>query len=153
EGKKLQDISKGQLDLGELEDDADKDAQKEADEKFAPLTERIKELLKDDVAEVRTTHRLTDSPACLVVGEFDLGIQMRQILEASGQEVPDSKPTLEINPQHPLVERLQEEQAEDRVEDLVQVVYEQARLAGGESLKDAAAYVRRINRLLLELSA
>jgi len=153
DGKKLQDVSKGQLDLGELEDEADKEAQKAADEKLAPLTKRIQELLKDDVAEVRTTHRLTDSPACLVVGEFDLGIQMRQILEASGQQVPDSKPTLEINPEHPLVERLQEEQAEDRVEDLVQVIYEQARLAGGESLKDAAAYVRRINKLLLELSA
>lgn len=153
DGKKLQDISKGQLDLGELEDEADKEAQQAADEKLAPLTKRIQELLKDDVADVRTTHRLTDSPACLVVGEFDLGIQMRQILEASGQQVPDSKPTLEINPDHPLVERLQEEQAEDRVEDLVQVIYEQARLAGGESLKDAAAYVRRINKLLLELSA
>lgn len=153
EGKKLQDVSKGQLDLGELEDEAEKEAQKVADEKLAPLTERIKELLKEDVADVRTTHRLTDSPACLVVGEFDLGVQMRQILEASGQEVPDSKPTLEINPEHPLVERLQDEQAEDRVEDLVQVIYEQARLAGGESLKDAAAYVRRINKLLLELSA
>src|SRR5690625_3924008 len=129
DGKKLQDVSKGQLDLGELEDEADKEAQKAADEKLAPLTKRIQELLKDDVAEVRTTHRLTDSPACLVVGEFDLGIQMRQILEASGQQVPDSKPTLEINPEHPLVERLQEEQAEDRVEDLVQVIYEQARLA------------------------
>lgn len=152
DGKKLQDISKGQLDLGELEDEADKEAQQAADEKLAPLTKRIQELLKDDVADVRTTHRLTDSPACLVVGEFDLGIQMRQILEASGQQVPDSKPTLEINPDHPLVERLQEEQAEDRVEDLVQVIYEQARLAGGESLKDAAAYVRRINKLLLELS-
>lgn len=153
EGKKLQDVSKGQLDLGELEDEAEKEAQKAADEKLAPLTERIKELLKEDVADVRTTHRLTDSPACLVVGEFDLGVQMRQILEASGQQVPDSKPTLEINPEHPLVERLQDEQAEDRVEDLVQVIYEQARLAGGESLKDAAAYVRRINKLLLELSA
>lgn len=152
EGKKLQDISKGQLDLGDLEDEAEKEAQKAADEKLAPLTERIKELLKEDVAEVRTTHRLTDSPACLVVGEFDLGVQMRQILEASGQQVPDSKPTLEINPEHPLVERLQEEQAEDRVEDLVHVIYEQARLAGGESLKDAAAYVRRINKLLLELA-
>src|SRR5699024_7505830 len=148
----MQDISKGQLDLGDLEDEADKEAQKEADEKLAPLTKRIEELLKDDVAGVRTTHRLTDSPACLVVGEFDLGIQMRQILEASGQEVPDSKPTLEINPQHPLVERLQEEQAEDRVEDLIHVIYEQARLAGGENLKDAAAYVCRINKLLLELS-
>ncbi|HLR16923.1 MAG TPA: molecular chaperone HtpG [Alcanivoracaceae bacterium] len=152
DGTPLQDISKGQLDLGDLEDEADKEAQKEADEKLAPLTKRIEELLKDDVAGVRTTHRLTDSPACLVVGEFDLGIQMRQILEASGQEVPDSKPTLEINPQHPLVERLQEEQAEDRVEDLIHVIYEQARLAGGENLKDAAAYVCRINKLLLELS-
>ncbi len=153
EGKKLQDISKGELDLGALEDEEDKKAQKEADKKLAPLTKRIKELLKDDVAEVRTTQRLTDSPACLVVGEFELGVQMRQILEASGQTVPDTKPTLEINPDHPLVQRLQDEQAEDRVEDLVQVIYEQARLAGGEGLKDAAAYVRRINKLLLELSA
>lgn len=153
DGTPLVDVSKGQLDLGELEDEADKAAQKEADEQFASLIERIQELLKDQVEAVRTTHRLTDSPACLVVGEHELGLQMRQILAASGQEVPESKPTLEINPSHPLVERLQAEQAEDRVADLVHVIYEQARLAGGEALTDAAAYVRRINKLLLELSA
>jgi len=152
-GTPLQDVSKGQLDLGELEDEAEKAAQEAADEQFAPLVERIKELLKDQVEEVRTTHRLTDSPACLVVGEHELGLQMRQILAASGQEVPETKPTLEINPSHPLVERLQAEQAEDRVADLVHVIYEQARLAGGEALTDAASYVRRINKLLLELSA
>src|SRR5690606_42012545 len=100
-----------------------------------------------------STYRLTDSPACLVVAEHDMGAQMRRILEAAGQQIPDSKPILGINPEHPLVQRLNQEGSDERTRDLVMVIYEQARLAGGDNLKDAAAYVQRINKLLLELSS
>ena len=153
DGKPLRDIARGELDLGALEDAEEKKAKEETDKEFADLCKQIAETLKDDVESVRTTHRLTDSPACLVVQEDDMGAQMRLILEAAGQKLPDSKPILEINPQHPLVQRLKQESNASRSEDLIAVIHEQARLAGGDSLKDAAAYVRRINKLLLELSA
>lgn len=152
DGKPLRDIARGELDLGALEDAEEKKAKEETDKEFADLCKQIAETLKDDVETVRTTHRLTDSPACLVVQEDDMGAQMRRILEAAGQKLPDSKPILEINPQHPLVQRLKQESGGSRSEDLIAVIHEQARLAGGDSLKDAAAYVRRINKLLLELS-
>lgn len=153
DGKSLRDITRGELDLGALEDEQEKQAQKETNEEFAELCEKIAASLKEDVASVRTTHRLTDSPACLVVQEDDIGAQMRRILESAGQSLPESKPVLEINPEHPLVQRLKQEANEERRDDLIAVIHEQARLAGGDSLKDAAAYVRRINKLLLELQA
>ena len=153
DGNPLRDIARGELDLGALEDAEEKKAKEETDKEFADLCQQIAESLKDDVESVRTTHRLTDSPACLVVQEDDMGAQMRRILEAAGQKLPDSKPILEINPQHPLVQRLKQESNGSRSDDLIAVIHEQARLAGGDSLKDAAAYVRRINKLLLELSA
>jgi molecular chaperone HtpG len=152
DGKPLRDIARGELDLGALEDAEEKKAKEETDKEFADLCKQIAETMKDDVESVRTTHRLTDSPACLVVQEDDMGAQMRRILEAAGQKLPDSKPILEINPQHPLVQRLKQESSGSRSDDLIAVIHEQARLAGGDSLKDAAAYVRRINKLLLELS-
>ena len=152
DGKSLRDISKGELDLGALEDAEEKQQREESDKAFESLTKKIAEQLKDDVESVRTTHRLTDSPACLVTQEQDMGAQMRRILEAAGQKLPESKPVLEINPQHPLVTRLNSEGNERRQQDLISVIYEQARLAGGDPLKDAAGYVRRINQLLLDLS-
>src|SRR5690606_19607146 len=152
DGKPLRDISKGELDLGALEDAEEKRQRDESDKAFEALTKKIAEQLKDDVESVRTTHRLTDSPACLVTQEQDMGAQMRRILEAAGQKLPESKPILEINPQHPLVTRLNSEGNAQRQQDLISVIYEQARLAGGDPLKDAAGYVRRINQLLLDLS-
>ena len=152
DGKPLRDISKGELDLGDLEDAEEKKQREESDKAFEALTKIIAEQLKDDVESVRTTHRLTDSPACLVTQEQDMGAQMRRILEAAGQKLPESKPILEINPQHPLVTRLNNEDNAQRQGDLINVIYEQARLAGGDPLKDAAGYVRRINQLLLDLS-
>ncbi|MBQ0755218.1 MAG: molecular chaperone HtpG [Gammaproteobacteria bacterium] len=153
DGKPLRDIAKGELDLGKLEDETEKLQQKETDKAFEALTLKIAEVLKDDVESVRTTHRLTDSPACLVVQNHDMGAQMRRILEAAGQSLPDTKPVLEINPEHPLVQRLNSESNESRSADLISVIHEQARLAGGDALKDAAGYVRKINKLLLELSS
>ncbi len=152
DSKPLRDIGKGELDLGALEDEQEKQQREQTDQDYQALTQKIAEQLKDDVESVRTTYRLTDSPACLVVQEQDIGAQMRRILEAAGQTLPDSKPVLEINPHHPLVQRLQAETNEERGADLTAVIYEQARLAGGDTLKDASAYVRRINKLLLELA-
>jgi molecular chaperone HtpG len=152
DGKKFQDVARGDLDLGEVETEEDKKYKEEAAEEHKGLLERIKTALDDRVQEVRVTNRLTDSPACLVVGDFDMGAQMKKIMEAAGQKVPDSKPIFEINVDHPLVQRLEKEQGEDRFSELSAVLLDQATLASGEQLPDPGAYVSRLNRLLLELA-
>lgn len=152
EGKSFVDVARGDLDLGKLESEEDKKAAEEAAKAKEALVSRIRTALGDDVAEVRVSHRLTDSPAILAIGEQDLGLQMRQILEASGQKVPESKPVFEFNPGHPLISKLDNEQDEARFGDLARVLFDQAALAAGDGLKDPAAYVRRLNKLLLELS-
>ena len=152
EGKALKDVTRGDLDL-----DADNEEEKEALEKAKKdsesLIERMKNVLGEQVAEVRPTVRLTESPACLVVGDHDMGNQMRRLLEAAGQEVPDSKPILEVNPSHPLIARLYSEADEDRFADLSHIIMDQATLAEGSPLDDPAGYVSRLNKLLLEMSA
>ncbi|RRU15518.1 molecular chaperone HtpG [Stenotrophomonas sp. 278] len=153
DGKSFVDVARGDLDLGALESAEDKQAQEEAAKDKQALVERLKTALGADVADVRVSHRLTDSPAILAIGEQDLGLQMRQILEASGQKVPDSKPVFEFNPGHPLIGKLDQETDSGRFDDLSRVLFDQAALAAGDSLKDPAAYVRRLNKLLLELSA
>jgi len=153
EGKSFVDVARGDLDLGALESAEDKQAQEAAAKDKQGLVDRLKTALGDDVADVRVSHRLTDSPAILAIGEQDLGLQMRQILEASGQKVPDSKPVFEFNPGHPLIGKLDQEADADRFADLSRVLFDQAALAAGDTLKDPAAYVRRLNKLLLELSA
>ena len=153
DGKQLVDVARGDLDLGSLDSDEDKKAQEEIAKAKEGLAERLKAALGDEVAEVRVSHRLTDSPAILAIGEQDLGLQMRQILEASGQKVPEAKPIFEFNPAHPLIEKLDAEADEDRFGELTHILFDQAALAAGDSLKDPAAYVRRLNKLLVELSA
>ncbi|HCJ29955.1 MAG TPA: molecular chaperone HtpG [Pseudomonas sp.] len=151
--KQFVDVARGDLDLGKLDSEEDKKAQEVIAKTKEGLAERLKTALGDAVAEVRVSHRLTDSPAILAIGEQDLGLQMRQILEASGQKVPESKPIFEINPAHPLIEKLDAEPDEDRFADLSHILFDQAALAAGDSLKDPAAYVQRLNKLLVELSA
>ena len=153
DGKQFVDVARGDLDLGKLDSEEDKKAQEEVAKTKEQLVERLKKVLEAEVAEVRVSHRLTESPAILAIGEQDLGLQMRQILEASGQKVPESKPIFEINPQHPLIEKLDAEADEDRFADLSHILFDQAALAAGDSLKDPAGYVQRLNKLLLELSA
>ncbi len=153
DGKAFVDVARGDLDLGALETAEDKQAQEEAAKDKQGLVDRIKRALGEDVADVRVSHRLTDSPAILAIGEQDLGLQMRQILEASGQKVPDSKPVFEFNPGHPLIGKLDQEADAARFDDLSRVLFDQAALAAGDTLKDPAGYVRRLNKLLLELSA
>ncbi|PCK09671.1 MAG: molecular chaperone HtpG [Alteromonadaceae bacterium] len=152
-GKSFQDVSKGELDLGKLDTEEEKKEQEKVEEEFKDFAERMKESLKDDVAEVRITHRLTDSPACLVIAADDMGAQMRRLMEQAGQAMPETMPTIEINPNHPLLQKMDQEQDEDRFSDLAKVVFDQASLAEGGSLKDPAAYVHRLNKLLLELSS
>lgn len=152
DGKSLQDVGKGELDLGKLDTEEEKQAKEKLAEELKPLVERVQNALTEVVSEVRITDRLTDSPACVVVGQFDMGAQMRRILEAAGQKVPDSKPIFELNPDHPLVKKLEQESNEGRFSDLAHILFDQANLAEGAQLTDPAAYVQRLNKLLLELS-
>ncbi|MDR7067653.1 molecular chaperone HtpG [Pseudoxanthomonas japonensis] len=153
DGKSFVDVARGDLDLGALDSEDDKKAQEESAKAKEALTGRIKTVLGLDVADVRVSHRLTDSPAILAIGQGDLGLQMRQLLEASGQQVPESKPVFEFNPDHPLIAKLDAEIDANRFNNLTRVLFDQAALAAGESLKDPAGYVKRLNALLLELSA
>ena len=149
EGKKLQSIAKGDLDLGDLETDTEKEIQKKIEEEAKTLIERVKTTLGDAVKEVRVTHRLTDSAACLVAGQHDLSGNLARILKAAGQNAPDSKPILELNPTHKLVQRLEAETEEAKFADLAHLVFDQALLAEGGQLNDPASFVRRMNALLV----
>lgn len=149
EGKKLQDVAKG--DLAQQSEEA-KQAQEALEQSSESLVERMKSVLSEHVESVRPSVRLTESPTCLVVGDFDMGAQMRRIMEAAGQTVPKTKPVLEINPEHPLLKMLDAEADEDKFSDLAMVLFEQAQLAEGGQLEDPAAYVQRLNALLLKLS-
>ena len=149
DGKKLQSIAKGDLDLGDLETDTEKEIQKKIEEAAKTLIERVKTTLGDAVKEVRVTHRLTDSAACLVAGQHDLSGNLARILKAAGQNAPDSKPILELNPTHKLVRRLEAETEEAKFVDLAHLVFDQALLAEGGQLNDPASFVRRMNSLLI----
>ncbi len=148
EGKKLQSIAKGDLDLGKLESETEKEIQKKIEEESKTLVEKIKQTLGSQVKDVRVTHRLTDSPACLVSDAQDLSGNLARILKAAGQNAPESKPILEINPSHKLVKRLEAESAEAVFADLTHVLFDQALLAEGGTLEDPASFVKRMNSLI-----
>ncbi len=148
EGKALQNIAKGDLDLGKFEDEEEKKAQKEAEGDMKGVVELMKEKLGEKTKEVRITHRLTDSPSCLVLDANDMGLQMQQIMRAAGQEVPPSQPILEINPEHPLVKQLKDMGDQDKFENWAHILFDQAMLAEGGQLDDPAAYVKRVNDML-----
>ena len=147
EGKRFADVAKGELDLGEIEGEEEKKAQEETAKAKEALVKRVKEALGDAVQEVKVTHRLTDSPACVVLSEHEMGYQMRRIMEAAGQTLPEVKPILELNPTHALIERLEAAEGEG-FDDLARVLLDQAVIAEGGNLDDPAAYVRRLNALL-----
>ena len=147
DGTPLQNVSKGAVDLGDLQDADEKKALEEAAEQFKPVVERLSSSLKDKTKEVRVTTRLVDSPACLVTSEGELSPQLIRMLKQAGQAVPESKPTLEINPEHPLVRKLENSAQFD---DLANVIFDQAVIAEGGLPEDPAAYVKRINSLLLQ---
>ncbi|MCP4466197.1 MAG: molecular chaperone HtpG, partial [Halieaceae bacterium] len=150
DGKSFQDVGRGALEL-DIDSEEEKAQQEKLNKDSEALVERLAEVLKEDVSEVRATARLTDSVACLVVGDFDMGAQMRRIMEAAGQDVPESKPILEVNPAHALAKLLDQEADEARFADLAHIVLDQATLVEGGQLEDPTAFVSRLNKLLIEL--
>jgi molecular chaperone HtpG len=145
EGKTLQSVAKGAVDLGSLQDEAEKKQAEEAATAFKPVLDRLKEALKDRAKDVRVTTRLVDSPACLVVEEGDVSAHLARMLKQAGQEAPASRPTLEVNADHALVKRLD---GSAHFDELANILFDQALLAEGGQLEDPAAYVRRVNALL-----
>ncbi|WP_180115942.1 molecular chaperone HtpG [Acinetobacter sp. YH12140] len=147
DGTPLQNVSKGAVDLGDLQDAEEKKALEEAAEQFKPVVEKLSDALKDKTSEVRVTTRLVDSPACLVVAEGELSPQLVRMLKQAGQAVPESKLVLEINPSHPLVQKLE---SSVQFDDLANVIFDQALIAEGGLPEDPAQYIKRINSLLLK---
>jgi molecular chaperone HtpG len=147
DGKALQSVAKGGLDLGSLEDEAEKEEREKETSDYQELTEKMKVTLGEQVKDVRVTFRLTESPACLVADTYDMGSNLERLLKSAGQKVPHIKPILEINPHHPMVQRLKTEVS--NFEDWSQILFDQALLAEGGQLEDPAAFVKRLNELLL----
>lgn len=147
DGTPLQNIAKGAVDLDDLTDETEKEQAKQAEENLKPIVEKLKSVLSGRAKDVKVSNRLVDSPACLVVGEGELSPQMVQMLKQMGQPVPESKPTLEVNPHHPLIQKLE---TSEQFDDLAQVVFDQAVLADGGQLDDPAGYLKRVNALLLK---
>ncbi len=152
QSKSLKSVTKGALDLGKLDDESEKEAQEQAAKAAEPLIKRIQESLGERVKEVRVTHRLTASPACLVTEEHEMSANLERILKQVGQNAPNIKPIMEINAEHPLLKRLNQESGE-RFNDLALILFDQALLAEGGQLDDPALFVSKLNQMLLELSA
>ena len=146
EGHPLQSVAKGAVDLGSLQDEGEKKAAEEAATAFKPTLDRLKEALKDRAKDVRATSRLVDSAACIVVDENEMSAHLARLLKQAGQTAPDSKPILEVNPEHALVKKLE---ADERFDDFAHLLFDQAWLAEGGQLEEPAAYVQRVNRLLV----
>ena len=147
DGTPLQNIAKGAVDLGDLTDEAEKEEAKKAEETFKPVVEKLKGVLGNRAKDVRVSNRLVDSPALLVTADGELSPQMIQMLKQMGQPVPESKPILEVNPNHPLIQKLE---SAEQFDDLAQVIFDQALLAEGGQLEDPAAYLKRVNALLMK---
>jgi molecular chaperone HtpG len=152
DGKTLQSVTKGGLDLGSLDDEETKQAQEKLAEEFSDVISRIKTSLGDKVKDVKISHRLTDSPACIVTDEHDMSSQMIKLMQSVGQEVPESKPIFEINAEHDLIKHMANETDEDKFTQWSEVLFEQAMLAERGSLKDPASFVSRLNKLMLSVT-
>jgi molecular chaperone HtpG len=156
EGKTLQSVAKGEVNLDEItvetpeEKEQVKQAEEKAKEEFDGVIAQVKTILGDQVKDVRLSHRLTNSPACLVSDEHDMGLQLQRLLKAAGQSISEVKPIFELNPQHPLLKNLKAEKNSDRFQDLTQILFDQSILAEGGQLQNPAAFVQRLNKLLLE---
>ena len=149
DGHALTSVAKGGVDLGKLQDEEEKKAAEATAEAFKPLLDKLKATLKDRAKDVRTTTRLVDSPACVVVDEGDMSGHLARMLKQAGQTAPKSLPTLEVNPEHALVKRLDSAEGSEHFDDLAHILFDQAVLAEGGNLEDPAAYVQRVNRLLV----
>jgi molecular chaperone HtpG len=147
-GKKLQSIAKGDLDLGKLDDADQKKANEKIEKEAKSVIEKIKNSLGERVKDVKVTHRLTDSPACLVVGEHDISGNLERILKAAGQNAPSSKPILEINPSHKLIKKLEKVVDNQEFSDFSAVIFDQAVLAEGGQLEDPISFVKKVNQFI-----
>lgn len=152
DGKSLQSVAKGDLDLGDIETAEDKKQYKEIEKESKDIVERIKKTLGDKVDNVRVSHRLTDSPACIVLSEHDMALYMQHLLKQAGHAMPSSKPVLEINPTHPLVTKMKDQSDGDRFSDWCSLLFDQAILAEGGQLEDPAGFVSKLNSLMMEMS-
>jgi len=152
-GKHMQSIAKGQLDLGELEEKEEKEEQEKVAEEHKSLIERITNALGESVKEVRPSVRLTESPACLVVGDYDMSQNMARVLKQIGQDAPMPTPIMEINIEHPLLSKMENEADEDRFSDMAKLLFDQALLAEGGQLEDPASFVHNMNKLLLDMAS
>ena len=151
DGKSFQSVSKGELDLGDMKDKDEEKANKKIEKEYKDIIKRMKDSLGEKVKEVRVSHRLTTSPACLVLEEGDMNVSLQNMLKQAGHEVPNLNPVLEINPTHPIIEKLREESDEDLFTDWSSIMFEQAMLSEGGQLDDPASYVNRMNSMMLHL--
>ncbi len=150
--KSFASVAKGELDLDKLASEEDKKERKKAEKEAKELIKRIKKVLDDKVEDVRVSHRLTSSPACIVLSEHDMALYMQHLMKQAGHDMPQTKPVLEINPTHALVQRMENEQAEDRFEDWARILFDQAILAEGGQLEDPATFVNRLNQMINEIA-
>jgi molecular chaperone HtpG len=152
DGKALVSVAKGELDLGKLGDEGEEESAKQVETEFKDLVTRIQDALTDDVKEVRISHRLTDSPSCLVLEEHEMPVHLQQVMKQAGHALPNTKPILEVNPGHPLVVRLKDEQDQEKFSEWSHLLFEQAMLNEGGQLEDPTAFVKRMNAILVGLS-
>ena len=152
EGKSLQSVAKGALDLSKLETEEDKKEQEKVEAQAKNILEHIKKVLADKVEDVKVSHRLTTSPSCIVLGEHDMALYMQQLLKQAGHDMPSTKPTLEVNPTHPLLKRMEAETDDERFAEWSSVLLDQAILAEGGQLEDPAGFVNRLNHLMLAIA-
>ena len=152
DGKKLQSVAKGELDLSKFETEDDKKAQVKVEEKAGSIIKHLKEVLGDKVEDVRVSHRLTSSPSCIVLNEQDMALYMQNLMKQAGHDMPTNKPVLEINPTHPLIERMEAETDDDQFGDWADILFDQALLAEGGQLEDPAGFVSKLNKLMLKMS-
>ena len=153
EEKNIVSVARGELDLGDMENEEEKKEQEKTQEEYKDFLKKITDSLGDDVKEVRMTHRLTDSPACLVTGEHDMSANLERLLQQAGQDVMGHKPIFELNPEHPLIKRLSTDVEGERFDDWTRILFEQALLSEGGQLEDPATFVSRLNKMLLELTS
>lgn len=153
EEKNIVSVARGELDLGEMEDEEEKKEHEKTQEEYKDFLKKVTDSLGEDVKEVRMTHRLTESPACLVTGEHDMSANLERLLQQAGQDVMGHKPIFELNPEHPLVKRLSSEIEGDRFDDWTRILFEQALLSEGGQLEDPATFVSRLNKMLLDLTS
>ncbi len=152
DGKKLQSVAKGELDLSKFDSDEDKKEQEKVEEKASGIVKHLKEVLDEKVEDVRVSHRLTESPSCIVLNDQDMALYMQTLMKQAGHEMPSNKPVLEINPSHPLIERMEAETDDDQFADWAAILFDQALLAEGAQLEDPAGFVNKLNKLMLKMS-